>query len=61
MKRTHSTKHNVRPSLLPTSNDLGIIRECDQTNEDILRHQLLDKERENDKVCFSTFVVQLQV
>lgn len=61
MKRTHSTKYNVRPSLPPTSNDLGIIRECDQTNEDILRHQLLDKERENDKVCFSTFVVQLQV
>lgn len=61
MKRTHSTKHNVRPSLLPTSNDLGIIRECDQTNEDILRHQLLDKERENDKLSMQLQLFKAQL
>jgi len=55
MKRTHSTKHNIRPSLPLVSNDLGIITEGD---EDILRRQLLERERENDRVCFPTFGVQ---
>ena len=55
MKRTHSTKHNIRPSLPLVPNDLGIINEGD---EDILRRQLFEKERENDRVCFPAFGVQ---
>jgi hypothetical protein len=31
-----------------------MLREGDESNEDVLRRQLLDKDRENDKVCQHT-------
>lgn len=43
-------KHYARPSLaLGTVDDLGVLKE-DESVEDILRRQLLEKDRECDKV-----------
>lgn len=50
-RRAQSAKHHVRPSLALAADDLGILREGDERNEDILRRQLLEKDRENDRVC----------
>lgn len=50
MRRAQSVRHYARPSLaLGTTDDLGVLRE-DESNEDALRRQLLDKDRENDRV-----------
>lgn len=56
-RRAQSAKHHVRPSLALAADDLGVLREGDETNEDILRRQLLEKDRENDRVCYSRDVV----
>ncbi|KAF5352482.1 hypothetical protein D9756_006252 [Leucocoprinus leucothites] len=61
MRRTQSTKHNTRPSLPLTSNDLGVLREGNETNEDILRRQLLEKDRENDKLVTQLQLLQAQL
>lgn len=50
MRRAQSVRHYGRPSLALGADDLGVLREGDESNEDILRRQLLDKDRENDKV-----------
>ena len=36
--------------VLPTD-DLGVLREGEESTEDILRKQLLEREREIDRVC----------
>ena len=50
MRRAQSVRHYARPSLALGTDDLGVLREVDESNEDILRRQLLDKDRENDRV-----------
>ena len=51
MRRAQSVRHHVRPSSLALgTDDLGVLKEGDESNEDVLRRQLLDKDRENDKV-----------
>ena len=49
MRRAQSVRHYARPSLALAADDLGMLREGDESNEDVLRKQLLDKDRENDK------------
>ena len=51
MRRAQSVRHHARPSSLALgTDDLGVLKEGDESNEDVLRRQLLDKDRENDKV-----------
>ncbi|KIY67987.1 hypothetical protein CYLTODRAFT_422027 [Cylindrobasidium torrendii FP15055 ss-10] len=60
MKRAQSMRnqHAARPSLALISDDLGVLREGNESNEDVLRKQLLDKDRECDRL--KTQVQQLQ-
>ena len=48
-RRSQTTRHFGRPSQLLQTDDLGVLREGDET-EDVLRRQLLEREREIDKV-----------
>ena len=50
MRRAQSVRHYGRPSLALGADDLGVLKEGDESNEDVLRRQLIDKDRENDKV-----------
>lgn len=50
MRRAQSVRHYARSSLALAVDDLGTLKEGDESNEDVLRRQLLDKDRENDKV-----------
>ncbi|KAG5341672.1 hypothetical protein J132_01491 [Termitomyces sp. J132] len=61
MRRAQSARHCPRPSLALGADDLGMLREADETNEDILRRQLLDKDRENDKLQTQIQVLQAQL
>ncbi|KAG6877021.1 hypothetical protein C0992_011043 [Termitomyces sp. T32_za158] len=60
MRRAHSVRNYPRPSLALGADDLGMLREADETNEDVLRRQLLDKDRENDKVCIGFSYCQVE-
>ncbi|KAG6919101.1 hypothetical protein DXG01_009354 [Tephrocybe rancida] len=61
MRRAQSVRHYARPSLALGADDLGMLREGDETNEDVLRRQLLDKDRENDKLQTQIQVLQAQL
>jgi len=50
MRRAQTTRHRARLSLALAADDLGILREGEESNEDVLRRELHDKGRENDKV-----------
>jgi hypothetical protein len=50
MRRAQSVRNYHRPSPSVVTDDLGLLREGDEPTEDMLRRQLLDKDRENDKV-----------
>ena len=50
MRRAQSVRHYSRPSTSQGVDDLGLLREDDDSVEDVLRKQLMDKERECDKV-----------
>lgn len=55
MRKAQSVRHYQRPSLAHgLVDDLGILRESEDSVEDGLRKQLMDKERECDRVrwCF---------
>ena len=56
MRRTQSVRnHPNNKSTIITSDDLGILRETgDESMEDVLRRQLVEKDRENDRVGFTT-------
>lgn len=54
MRRAQSVRHYPRPSVAQGVDDLGILQEGEESVEDVLRKQLLDKERECDKVRVST-------
>ena len=56
MRRAQSVRHYTRASV-PTigSNDLGVLNEAPEDSTEVaLRRQLLDKSKENDKVCGSS-------
>jgi hypothetical protein len=55
MRRAQSVRHYTRASV-PTigSNDLGVLNEAEESTDVALRRQLLDKSKENDKVCGSS-------
>lgn len=42
-----------------SGDDLGVLRESDETLEDVLRRQLLEKDKENDKVCIVVFNAEM--
>lgn len=53
MRRAQSTRHHGRPSTAQGTggaDDLSVLKETEDTVEDSLRKQLLEKDRENDKV-----------
>ena len=53
MRRAQSVRHHTRASV-PTigADDLGALKEVPEESTDVtLRRQLLDKSKENDKVC----------
>lgn len=52
MRRAQTFKHYARPSMSSAADDLGVLREAgEETIEDVLRQQLLEKSKENEKVC----------
>lgn len=61
MRRAQSLRG--RPSVAPTTpNDLGVLREGpDESTEDVLRRQLLDKDRENDRLQLQVQALQAQL
>ncbi|KAF9037001.1 hypothetical protein BDZ89DRAFT_1061696 [Hymenopellis radicata] len=63
MKRAQSLRHHhtTRPSLALSSDDLGILREGNETNEDVLRKQLLDRDRECDRLQTQVQSLQAQL
>jgi hypothetical protein len=50
MRRAQSVRNAPRPSGMLVTDDLGVLKEADESAEDGLRRQLLEKDRENDKV-----------
>ncbi|KAJ6469128.1 hypothetical protein C8R47DRAFT_1325567 [Mycena vitilis] len=58
MRRAQSVRNYGRPSLAIGADDLGVLREGNESNEDVLRRQLIDKDRENDRL--QTQVEQLR-
>jgi hypothetical protein len=59
MRRAQSVRHYTRASVSTTgTDDLGVVKEVpEESTEVALRRQLLDKSKENDKVCgFSTLI-----
>lgn len=53
MRKSQSVRYNPRPSMnLGIVDDLGVLKEAEDTVEDTLRRQLLEKERECDRVRF---------
>ncbi|KAJ7628800.1 hypothetical protein FB45DRAFT_794707 [Roridomyces roridus] len=61
MRRTQSVRNHGRPSLAITSDDLGVLREGNESNEDVLRRQLIDKDRENDRLKTQIEALQAQL
>ncbi|KAF9476021.1 hypothetical protein BDN70DRAFT_839935 [Pholiota conissans] len=61
MRRAQSVRHYARPSLALAADDLGILREGDESNEDVLRKQLLEKDRECDKLQMTIQALQEQL
>lgn len=57
MRRAQNIKHYSRPSLALGADDLTVLKENpDESIEDVLRRQLLEKDRENDKVARPSFL-----
>ncbi|THU93207.1 hypothetical protein K435DRAFT_725660 [Dendrothele bispora CBS 962.96] len=50
MRRAQSVRNYTRPTLALGADDLGVLREGDESNEDVLRRQLLEKDRECDRL-----------
>ncbi|KAG9308997.1 hypothetical protein JVU11DRAFT_11007 [Chiua virens] len=63
MRRAQSVRTYARTSLSQDTTDLAILRESDEpaSIEDILRKQLLDKDRENDKLQSTILTLQTQL
>lgn len=55
MRRAQSLRsNNARNSVVSLTDDLGVLKESEESTEDALRNQLLAAERENDKVLLSS-------
>ena len=51
MRRSHTVKnHLTRPSLALGADELGMLKEGDESNEDVLRRQLIERDRECERV-----------
>ena len=51
MRRAQSLRNYSRQSISPVVDDLGVLKEAgEETMEDVLRQQLSDKTKENEKV-----------
>ncbi|KAG1797972.1 uncharacterized protein BJ212DRAFT_267992 [Suillus subaureus] len=62
MRRAHSVRNYGKTPLAAAADDLGILREGEEpTIEDVLRRQLLDKDRENDKLQSTILTLQQQL
>jgi hypothetical protein len=63
MRRAQSVRHYTRPSVSTTgTNDMGVLKEVPEESTEVsLRRQLLDKSKENDKVCGSSVFVILML
>ncbi|KAH7926866.1 hypothetical protein BV22DRAFT_1062122 [Leucogyrophana mollusca] len=61
MRRAQSVRNYGRPSVSLAADDLGLLRETDEPTEDTLRRQLLDKDRENDKLQTTILTLQAQL
>ncbi|KAF8982519.1 hypothetical protein BDQ17DRAFT_1397113 [Cyathus striatus] len=61
MRRAQSVRHYARPSLALGADDLGMLREGDESNEDVLRKQLLEKDRECDRLQTTNQALQAQL
>ncbi len=59
MRRAQSVRHYNRASVSTTgTNDMGMLKEVSEESTEVsLRRQLLDKSKENDKVCGSSIFV----
>jgi hypothetical protein len=55
-RKAQSVRHFARPSLALGADDLGVLREGDESNEDVLRKQLLNKDKECDEACLARFL-----
>ncbi|KAI0673843.1 hypothetical protein C8Q78DRAFT_1019299 [Trametes maxima] len=60
MRRAQSVRNYARPSLALGADDLGVLKE-DESVEDVLRRQLLEKDRENDKLRVQIQSLQVQL
>jgi len=62
MRRAQTTRHQTRPSLTLGADDLGVLREgAEESIESALRRQLVEKERENDKLRSQVQSLQTQL
>ncbi|KAJ7165333.1 hypothetical protein C8R46DRAFT_987682 [Mycena filopes] len=61
MRRAQSVRNYGRPSLAIGADDLGVLREGNESNEDVLRRQLIDKDRENDRLQTQVQTLQAQL
>ncbi|KAJ2917178.1 hypothetical protein MD484_g3240, partial [Candolleomyces efflorescens] len=61
MRRAQSVRHYARNSIALASDDLGMLREGTETDEDILRRQLIEKDRECDKLNALVQTLQAQL
>ncbi|KAL0952138.1 hypothetical protein HGRIS_008759 [Hohenbuehelia grisea] len=50
MRKSQSVRHYARQSIAFGTDDLGVLKESEESPEDTLRRQLLETERENDKL-----------
>ncbi|KAJ6562414.1 hypothetical protein B0H19DRAFT_1144427 [Mycena capillaripes] len=61
MRRAQSVRNYGRPSLAIGADDLGVLREGNESDEDVLRRQLIDKDRENDRLQTQVEALQAQL
>ncbi|KAG7087629.1 hypothetical protein E1B28_013577 [Marasmius oreades] len=60
-RKAQTLRHAMRPSLALGTDDLGVLREGDESNEDVLRRQLLEKDRECDRLQTQVQLLQDQL
>ncbi|KAI3612635.1 hypothetical protein WG66_014698 [Moniliophthora roreri] len=60
-RKAQSVRHFARPSLAIGADDLGVLREGDESNEDVLRRQLLNKDKECDELKMKIQILQDQL
>ena len=57
MRRSQSVRNQQKQALAVGADDLGAVNEDDRSVEDVLRAQLLEKDKENDKVVLQNPIV----